>query len=195
MAQRSNRDRLIEGTLACLAELPLDQITSRAIAERSGANVASIGYHFGSKDGLISSAAVAGLDRWLTIVATQLHAINGDGTTERIRHAARIISSTREQHRGLARAYLVSIALAQHDDHVQATLAAGIRGARPALASVLGLDTGAGGAEAAGLLLAMFHGLLLAEILDPGLAIEGDSVAKGLTRIAAEVVSVPQATT
>jgi AcrR family transcriptional regulator len=50
MPQRSNRQRLIEGTLRCLERLPPERITARAIAAESGANLASIGYHFGSMD-------------------------------------------------------------------------------------------------------------------------------------------------
>jgi AcrR family transcriptional regulator len=40
--QRSNRMNLIEGTLRCLERLPPERITARAIAEESGANLASI---------------------------------------------------------------------------------------------------------------------------------------------------------
>jgi hypothetical protein len=40
--QRSNRARLIEGTLRCLERLPHERITARVIAAESGANLASI---------------------------------------------------------------------------------------------------------------------------------------------------------
>src|SRR5919106_6153791 len=54
--QRSNRSRLVEGTLRCLERLPPERITARAIAKESGANLASITYHFGSKDALVTEA-------------------------------------------------------------------------------------------------------------------------------------------
>jgi AcrR family transcriptional regulator len=63
--QRSNRDALLEGALRCLERLPPERITARTIAAESGANPASIAYHFGSKDNLITEAAITGLDRWL----------------------------------------------------------------------------------------------------------------------------------
>jgi len=67
--QRSNRRQLIEGTLRCIERLPSERITTRAIAEESDANVASIAYHFGSKDDLVTEAVVEGLDRWLEEIA------------------------------------------------------------------------------------------------------------------------------
>ena len=51
--QRSNRQLLLDGALRCLERLPAEHITARAIADESGANLASIGYHFGSKEALL----------------------------------------------------------------------------------------------------------------------------------------------
>lgn len=61
--QRSNRDQLVDGALRCLERLPADRVTARVIAYESGANLASIGYHFGSKDDLVTAAVIEGLDR------------------------------------------------------------------------------------------------------------------------------------
>ena len=46
--QRSNRQVLLEGALRCVERLPAERITARVIADESGANAASIVYHFGS---------------------------------------------------------------------------------------------------------------------------------------------------
>ena len=70
--QRSNRTQLIDGTLRCLERLPPERVTARAIADESGANLASITYHFGSKDDLVTEAVVAGLDRWLDEIEAAL---------------------------------------------------------------------------------------------------------------------------
>jgi AcrR family transcriptional regulator len=53
--QPSNRANLIEGP-RCLERLPPERVTARAIAESSNANLASIAYHFGSKDELVTEA-------------------------------------------------------------------------------------------------------------------------------------------
>src|SRR5918998_1617864 len=80
--QHSNRANLIEGTLRCLERLPPERITARAIAEESGANLASIAYHFGSKDKLVTEAAITGLDRWLEEVADGLGDVAEDQAGE-----------------------------------------------------------------------------------------------------------------
>ncbi|MFI6318427.1 TetR/AcrR family transcriptional regulator [Nonomuraea sp. NPDC050556] len=79
--QRSNRSQLIDGTLRCLERLPLERVTARVIAEESGANLASITYHFGSKDNLVTEAVIAGLDRWLTDIATSMEPPSPEPTT------------------------------------------------------------------------------------------------------------------
>ena len=70
--QRSNREALIEGALQCLAENPAANVTARDIADRSNANLASIGYHFGSKNGLLAEAMVEGFRRWFIEIASAL---------------------------------------------------------------------------------------------------------------------------
>src|SRR3712207_9291697 len=100
--QRSNRANLIEGTLRCLERLPPERVTARAIAEESGANLASITYHFGSKDNLVTEAVIEGLDRWLADITTALEGLTADTPAARYRQAAAIIETRRSQHTGLA---------------------------------------------------------------------------------------------
>ena len=166
--QRSNRTQLIDGTLRCLERLPAERVTARAIADESGANLASITYHFGSKDDLITEAVVAGLDRWLAEIAAALA-----GAHDYFR-AMEIVETTRRRHAGLARTFLASLARAPHDERVRETLATGFRRTRHAVAAVLSTGTDAAGIDAAGLALALFNGLLFQSLVDPGLAIEGD---------------------
>jgi hypothetical protein len=54
---------------------------------------------------------------------------------------------------------------------------------RPNVASLLGLGGDRVGRDAAGLLLAMFHGLLLQTLLDPALAIEGGRMRRAQARL------------
>lgn len=185
MAQPSNRGKLLEATLRCFDRLPLDRITVRAIAAEAGANVASINYHFGSRDALLSAAAVEGLDRWLVELASGLASISGDDSAARLARAAELVAATRVSRAPLARAYLTALAMSLHDDAVRLTLAEGFRRARPALAAVLGLGDDAAGSDAAGLLLGMFHGMLLQTVLDEGLAIDGVRFESGLARMTA----------
>ena len=181
--QRSNREQLIEGTLRCLERLPAERITTRAIAEESDANVASIAYHFGSKDDLVTEAVVEGLDRWLEEIANALGHLDARSPRERLRAALAVIETTRERHEGLARNFLGALSRAQHSARIQDLLTDGFRHTRPNVAAVLELGDDQAGEDAAGLVHSLFTGLLFQTLLDPDLAIEGDRMERALTRL------------
>jgi AcrR family transcriptional regulator len=181
--QRSNRDALLEGALRCVETLPPERVTARAIAGASGANLASIAYHFGSKDELVTEAVIAGLDRWLAEVARRLDALDAPDPAARLRRAWETIDATRRDHEALATTFLAALARAQHDERVRARLAAGFRRTRPAVAALLGLGEDQAGVDAAGLVLAQFDGLLFQSLLDPELAIEGERMQHAQSRL------------
>ena len=181
--QPSNRSTLIEGTLRCLERLPPERVTARAIAEESGANLASIAYHFGSKDKLVTEAAIEGLDRWLAEIDRGLGELASQEPATRFRGAAEVIETSRERYLGLARNYVGALAKGQHDAQIRETLAAGFHRTRPNLASVLGLGGDQAGEDAAGLVLALFHGLLVQVLLDPALAIDGRRMQRAQARL------------
>jgi AcrR family transcriptional regulator len=181
--QPSNRQNLLEGTLRCLARLPAERITARQIAAESGANLASIGYHFGSKDELVTAAVIEGLDRWLEEVARELQGLDASSPQQRLSAAARMIETTRTRHQGLARNFLAALARAQHDPQVKQMLTEGFRHTRPNLAAVLRLGDDHIGNDAAGLVHSMFTGLLFQTLLDPDLAIEGKRHQRALARL------------
>ena len=169
--QRSNRAELIEGTLRCLERLPAERVTARAITEESGANLASITYHFGSKD------------RWLVEVERGLAGLRSPTARARFRRAGEVIESSRQRHAGLVRNLFAALAKAQYDTRVREQLAAGFRKTRPAIASLLDLGDDQAGEDAGGLVLALFYGLLLQVGLDPTLAIEGKRMERAQFRL------------
>ncbi|MER5256670.1 MULTISPECIES: TetR/AcrR family transcriptional regulator [unclassified Streptomyces] len=54
-----HREDLLEGAKRCLLEKGFVSTTARDIVKESGTNLASIGYHYGSKDALLVAAFVA----------------------------------------------------------------------------------------------------------------------------------------
>jgi AcrR family transcriptional regulator len=181
--QRSNRASLIDGTLRCLEQLPPERVTARAITEESGANLASIAYHFGSKDNLVTEAVIEGLDRWLAEITTGLGELEQQDPAQRYRRAVEAVESSRRQHAGLAKNFIAALARAQHDPRVRQLLADGFRRTRPEVAALLGLGADQAGEDAAGLALALFNGLLFQALLDPELAIEGDRMRQAQARL------------
>ncbi|MEU1426613.1 helix-turn-helix domain-containing protein [Nocardia sp. NPDC005746] len=71
-----NREDLLEGARKAVLERGLAKVTARDIASAAGVSLAAIGYHFGSKDQLITEAITIG-------VGTQI----GDGMEAAIRDA------------------------------------------------------------------------------------------------------------
>ena len=59
-----HREDLLEGAKRCLLEKGYGCTTARDIVAASGANLASIGYHYGSKDALMRQAIIASSEEW-----------------------------------------------------------------------------------------------------------------------------------
>ena len=61
----SNRDDLIEAAKRCLREKGFTRTTARDLATASGVSLAAIGYHFGSKEALLSQAMIEATGEWV----------------------------------------------------------------------------------------------------------------------------------
>lgn len=182
--QRSNRQVLLEATLRCLERLPAEQVTARAIAGEAGANLASITYHFETKDRLVTEAVILGLDRWLLEVQARLAELEpASSPTARFRDASAVIRATRDSHESLARHFVNALARAQHDLALRELMADGFRRTRPQLAQVLMLGRDRAADDAAGLVLSMFYGELLQTLLAPDLAIDGQRLTTAQRRL------------
>ncbi|MCP3758520.1 TetR/AcrR family transcriptional regulator [Streptomyces sp. TBY4] len=59
-----HREDLLEGAKKCLVEKGFVRTTARDIVSASGANLASIGYHYGSKDALLTQAFIGLIEEW-----------------------------------------------------------------------------------------------------------------------------------
>jgi AcrR family transcriptional regulator len=53
-----NREKLIEGAKTCIVERGYGRTTARDIADAAGVSLAAIGYHFGSKEALMTEALI-----------------------------------------------------------------------------------------------------------------------------------------
>jgi AcrR family transcriptional regulator len=183
--QPSNLESLIEGTLRCLERLPPERVTAREIAAESGANLASITYHFGSKDELVTEAVIRGLDRWLVEIAAAMGDMESQPPATRLRRAGEAIDGTRERHDGLARNFVGALAKAQHDPRLRELLVEGFAHTRPNVAALLELGNDQAGNDAGGLVHSLFVGLLFQALLDPSLAIEGERMQRAQARLRA----------
>ncbi|MGW7437991.1 TetR/AcrR family transcriptional regulator [Streptomyces sp. NPDC054849] len=78
-----HREDLLEGAKKCLAEKGFVRTTARDIVSASGTNLASIGYHYGSKDALLTQAFIALMEEWGEVFQAGLQ--GEGGSLERFR--------------------------------------------------------------------------------------------------------------
>jgi AcrR family transcriptional regulator len=165
--QVSNRQALLEGALRCIEERGYGEVTTRDIAQAAKANVASITYHFGSKDALIAEALAEGFRRWLAEFAGEVMRTGTTDDETLMQSAVRALGESMGSHRGMARAFIAALSRAPHDKHLRDVLAASYRESRTSLAAFLGLGEGEQGELLAGVLIAVFDGLLIQWLIDP----------------------------
>ena len=181
--QRSNREALIEGALECIAKKPTAAITARDISAASGANLASIVYHFGSKDALLAHALEEGFKRWLAELSAAMGDLTGLSPVERLKRAVQCLQSSMKRHRGLVHAFLAAIARAPHDDALRDVLARSYSESRRAVATLLDLGEDEEAIEVSSLILATFDGLLIQALVDRGRQLDAAAVWHGIGRL------------
>jgi AcrR family transcriptional regulator len=181
--QHSNREILIDGALRCIEEKPSGSITARDISAASGANLASIVYHFGSKEALIAHAMEEGFNRWQAELAAAMGDVGSDTPAERMGKVVGYLQIEAKRHQGLTNAFLAALARAPHDSELRGVLARAYAASRKSVAALLGLGEGPAAIDAAALLLATFDGLLLQALMDEARPVEAAAIWRGMKRL------------
>src|SRR5438477_2256597 len=63
-SELGNREKLLRAAVACLRDKGYARTTARDLVAASGTNLASIGYHFGSKEALLNEAIGQAFGEW-----------------------------------------------------------------------------------------------------------------------------------
>ena len=160
MTEDSTKDRLLEAAVVCLQRQGYAATTARDIASEAGANLRSIGYHYGSTRGLLLAAISANWRRWL---APLIAAASSDARSpeERLVEGMALFSTALSENAPMVHAWLEAVTLAPRDAELQATLAANQQEFRAALAANL---AAAGQPEAdsrAGAIITVCDGLIV----------------------------------
>ncbi|SFB54744.1 transcriptional regulator, TetR family [Amycolatopsis marina] len=133
----SQRDDLLAGARKCLVEKGYHRTTARDIAAASGSHLASIGYHFGSKDALMNLAALQAQDEWGDIIAASVRAAAGAAPAQRLQIALEKLFTSLAPHRELVVASVQAYAQADFADDIRDALRDATRIARAELAAML----------------------------------------------------------
>lgn len=133
----SQRNALLEGAKKCLVDKGYSRTTARDITAASGAHLASIGYHFGSKDRLMNLAAVELSSEWGDRLEETVRAIGGNDPGERLAALVEELVAALPDVRELQSAALAAIAQAPYDEDLREELASTYGHTRRNLAGVV----------------------------------------------------------
>lgn len=133
----NQRDALLAGARKCLVEKGYHRTTARDIAAASESHLASIGYHFGSKDALMNLAALQAQDEWGDMIVAAVRAADGADPGRRLRIALDELFASLPRHREFVLASAQAYAQAGFTGEIRDALREATRVARAELAALL----------------------------------------------------------
>lgn len=185
-----HREDLLEGAQRCLLAKGFARTTARDIVKESGANLASIGYHYGSKDALLAQAYVAlieSMDISAPPVAAEEQATL-PGSLDRFRAVwAQILGDFPEARAVWLLTFeflLVGDRMPEARQVLVAAQSQGRSGLVPPFTDLLEAALPAEVVESEGRFYqTLLNGLMLQWLFDPGSATTADQLTDGLRRV------------
>jgi AcrR family transcriptional regulator len=185
-----HREDLLEGAKRCLLQKGFLRTTARDIVKESGTNLASIGYHYGSKDALLVQAYVSLIES----VGERFDPAFGAefsrpaGSLERFQEVWTTVIRTVPESRAV---WLLSFELMFQDDRlgdVRKLLAEAQKEGRSGLVALFAgipeADVDAEAAETQGrFYMTLLNGLMVQWLFDPDSATTAEQLTEGLRRV------------
>ena len=196
-----NREDLLSGAKRCLLEKGYDRITVRDITTAAGGvSMAAIGYHFGSREELLTAALLEALEEW---GAKALGPVLAESATTGVVGQRRFEDSwdrmieTFTAQRKLWLASVQAFVQGEHSEEIRKQLAAGQQeGRRGMVASLKGIEESEVPADMVrsmgSVQMALISGLMMQWLNDPESAPTGAEIAKGLRELVACLGSPPE---
>jgi AcrR family transcriptional regulator len=191
-----HREDLLAGAKRCLYEKGYERTTARDIVAASGTNLASIGYHFGSKEALLNAAMIEAIEEWGDELQRALALDLDAGAAPLERFAAiweRIIESF-DTHRQLWKATYEAMTVAEHSPEVRAFLSDALQQGRMGLAALFhDVDPEANerlAATVGSFYQALLSGVWVQWMVDPERSPSGRDLAEALRVITASMEPV-----
>ncbi|MFJ3879804.1 TetR/AcrR family transcriptional regulator [Streptomyces sp. NPDC090077] len=183
-----HKEDLLEGAKKCLVEKGFVRTTARDIVGASGTNLASIGYHYGSKDALLTQAFVALTEEW-GANAFQGVLPGADGSLERLGAMWNGVLAQHEESAPVWAASMEVVLSGERLAQLRGMLAASQGEGRRGLISLL---TGTPEEELTerdertlgSVMQALLNGLMVQWLLDPASASSAEEFTEGLRRLA-----------
>jgi AcrR family transcriptional regulator len=187
-----HREDLLDGAKRCLLDKGWARTTARDIVAASGANLASIGYHYGSKDALMREALCAVMGDWADDVQQALTAeIGGPGAAVRYetRWARALELFTR--HRAMWRAQLEAVLQVERDPELRDAVGRAQPAGRGGLVALFhGIEETDVDEDAARVLgsfyLTLVSGVIMQMVIDPDATPSARDLVEAMRRIVAD---------
>jgi AcrR family transcriptional regulator len=181
-----HKEDLLAGAKKCLREIGYANTTARDIVAASGTNLASIGYHFGSKEALMTQAIIEMLGEWgegfgSTTISP------GTAYSERFAQHWLTLNDNIQRDPQLAIASFENAATAVRMPELKAIISAGQEEARDGFGLDFASDTADPDTKRAvgSLMLAVTTGVIAQMLIDPALAPSSEEIVKAFRAIAA----------
>jgi AcrR family transcriptional regulator len=190
-----NREDLLAGARRCLEEKGWARTTVRDISAASGGiSMAAIGYHFGSREALLTAALIEAIDEWGTESGRALSAYGEPGAIPAEQYEAMWAKQIEllATHRRVWIASIEALAQAEHSPELRKHLAGGQEEGRRGLAALLrGVEESAvddGTSRTLGSVqMALVTGVMVQWLTDPENAPDGAEVVAGLRALSAAI--------
>lgn len=183
------RQDLLAGAKRCIAEKGYSRTTARDIVAVSGANLAAIGYHFGSKEALLNAAILDSFDEWGDAIEHAIGALDGGAPIDRLEAFLDGVLSGSAERRATLVASVQAFAEAEFAPDVRRQLAETYDEGRVAIAAmILGVEPGAvdeSGRQLGSLVLAILNGTVLQFLTAPETAPTARGLAEAIRSLAA----------
>jgi AcrR family transcriptional regulator len=189
-----NREALLWGAKRCLLEKGYAHTTARDIAAAAGVSLAAIGYHFSSKEALLTEALMMAVEDWDRDFRKTLESAVRPGADpgERFETIWGRLIDTFESHRSLWAANFELFAQIDRLPEIRRVLQGSIQNARASLASLFlnrkedSIDE-VTARTAGGFYHALLSGLVSQFLIDPGHALSARDLRIGLATAAQEL--------
>lgn len=183
------REDLLEGAKQCLARLGYAHTTARDIVAVTGANLASIGYHFGSKDALLNAAVIETFEEWGDAIARAVTTDLHGGPRARLERFLDGLLTAAPEHRHVLVASVQAYAQAEFSPDVREQLVRIYADSRRDLAAlVLAVDPDEVSPDDArtigSLALAIINGVMLQWMLEPSSTPSSEELARAIRALA-----------
>ncbi|WP_413801621.1 TetR/AcrR family transcriptional regulator [Streptomyces iranensis] len=199
-----HREDLLAGAKRCLEEKGWSRTTARDIVAASGANLASIGYHYGSKDALMREALFASMSDWADDVQRSLEADApaGEGPDTRLRERfearwTRVLELF-DKHQAVWRSQLEAILQVQHDPELRAAFGRAQPEGRQGLVGLIhGIDERDVDEETSRVMgsfyMTLVSGMVVQMAIDPDLMPSAHDLVEAMRRIVGDAPAAPAA--